>query len=395
VQLLFALGLMIGVAPSTCATALLFTHAAYSAQTMTYNLGPMLLVPIFGMLALLDRGRLSCWARQRPAAPAIQYRLAHFIVFLAFAAWSFAALLNHIRGPFWMEGRTVAAMFSSSYLSEYYGLFRAWELAGPRSYYAVSIVVVCGQTLFQAAMLPLIVVFILGSLGDLQLSVLPLVEVVMWLAVFAPSRWFTWSVRSARSSFAEDSPWRGRALAMYISTFTALFVLFLADAVVPALTQRRLPAWIGQSLIYTGLAAPNVFNRVDLKMGDSWAILDRMHGNQLERVPFNGPDGDRLEYHRGDLIYFVNSIRWRRSMIDLADYAAFHRPGAPGYEYARKIALYDYRRAGGSGEYIVTVYRNRASEHSVDADPRRFTPVRVFEFTLDVGTRTAEGPGSR
>jgi hypothetical protein len=37
------------------------------------------------------------------------------------------------------------------------------------------------------------------------------------------------------------------------------------------------------------------------------------------------------------------------------DLEAYHRPGGKGYDYARRMALYDYRRHGDSGTYRVTL----------------------------------------
>src|SRR5687767_7110062 len=53
VQLLLALGLALGIAPAACAVLLVATHPAYSHWTGTYNLGPMLLTPTLGGLAVL------------------------------------------------------------------------------------------------------------------------------------------------------------------------------------------------------------------------------------------------------------------------------------------------------------------------------------------------------
>jgi hypothetical protein len=70
------------------------------------------------------------------------------------------------------------------------------------------------------------------------------------------------------------------------------------------------------------------------------------------------------------------------------DLEAYHRPGGKGYDYARRMALYDYRRHGGSGTYRVTLYRNNASDYALGAAPLRYEPERVLEFELQVGTET-------
>jgi hypothetical protein len=123
-------------------------------------------------------------------------------------------------------------------------------------------------------------------------------------------------------------------------------------------------------------------------MGDRWVVLERADRPAGGPVPFNGPDGERLAYHRGDLPYFAISLPWRRSMIGVADLTAYHQPGGQGYAYARRIALYDFRRHGGvgSGLYRCTLFRNRASVVALGSAPDRYRPEVVYEFTVQVGS---------
>ena len=404
-QLVLALGLTLGVAPVYCAGLLLATHPAYSIWTGTYNLGPMLLTPMLGAFAALETGRFALFARIRPAPTAGQYRAAYLILFIAYAGLSFQALLYHVGDAYWVSGQTVAVLFTSSYLSEFYGLFRAWESSTPDLYALFSIVVGVLQSVFQLAMLPLVMTrwgarfvhlwgwaFILGSLVDLQLSILPVVEVIMWMLIFSPARWFAGLGRSASGRSAQTSS-RGRtaAISLFCGGYGLLLLLFFTNAISDFTLKRELPGWIRNPvLFYSGLAAPNVFNREDLTMGDRWPVLERLDGEHSGLVPLNGPEGERLAYHRSDLLYFGNSLRWRRGMIWQSDLAAYNQPCAEGYEYARRIALYDYRRHGsaGPGLYHVSLFRNRASEFALGADPTRYRPELVFEFTLRVGLKT-------
>lgn len=173
------------------------------------------------------------------------------------------------------------------------------------------------------------------------------------------------------------------------------FSLHLRSAAVVVLRQRsrflrdrhrELPGFVSTVLFYSGLVAPDVFNRVDLSMGDRWAVIERRNGEKWELVPFDGRAGERLSYQRGYLL--SNSMRWRRGMINVTDLEAYHRLGGEGYDYARRMALYDHRRHGGSGLYRVTLYRNRASDYACGSEPVRYDPVRVLEFTLQVGIET-------
>jgi hypothetical protein len=173
------------------------------------------------------------------------------------------------------------------------------------------------------------------------------------------------------------------------------FFLWLWSTAAILLRQRRLlirhrsaPIALFENtvLFYSGLVEPDVFNHTDLSMGDRWAVIERRDGERWDLVPFNGPAGERLDYHRSDLLCFSNSIQWRRAMIYVMDLEAYHRPGGGGYDYARRMALYDHRRHGGSGIYRVTLYRNHASEYARGSESVRYEPAQVLEFMLQVGT---------
>ena len=77
-------------------------------------------------------------------------------------------------------------------------------------------------------------------------------------------------------------------------------------------------------------------------------------------------------------------------MIGVDDLPSYHRPGGDGYEYARRLALYDYRRHGGSGIglYQFKLFRNQSSLVALGIEPNRYRPEFLFEFTIQVGTQT-------
>lgn len=404
-QLLLALGLTLGVAPAGCALLLLATHPAYSNWTGTYNLGPMLLTPALGALAVLETGRLALFRRKQAAADPAHYRAVYLVLFVAYAGWNFQALLYHLRDPFWIGGRTTGVIFTNSYLSEFYAAFRAWEAATPGLYVLFSKVVGVLQSAFQLVMLPLMFTrwgarfvhlwgwaFILGSLADLQLSILPVVEVIMWTLIFVPGRRFA-SV--ARTSTGEPAPAASRlrtpAVSLFCGGYGLLLLFFFANAVTEFTLGRPMGAWNKYPvLFYSGLVAPNVFNREDLSMGDRWPVIERLDGPHRGLVPLNGAEGERLSYHRSDLLYFGNSLRWRRGMTDAGDLAAYHQPGGDGHRYARQLVRYDYRRHGatGAGQYCIRLFRNHASDPAGHPGPRRYEPELVLEFALQAGSET-------
>jgi hypothetical protein len=407
-QCVLACGLVVGVVPRICAAVLMLTHAAFSVWTGTYNLGPMLLVPILGALTVLDSGRLTLHARTRPAPAAAEFRAAYLVLFLAYAGWSFQAVLYHVRDPYWIQGRTTEVMFINSYLSEFYGAFRAWERASPGTLRALSIFVGSAQTLFQLAMVPLVFtrrgsvfvrvwgwIFVLGSVFHLQLTLLPFVEVVMWGMVFLPARWFQWW-RSASIVPAPRAQRHGnlRWPAMtYTAAYGVLLLMFFTNAIGSTIG-RSLPSWVGNPvLFYAGLVAPNVFNTADLTMGDRWTVLTRVEPGDAALVPFDGFEGERLAYLRSDLLYFANSLRWRREMIVAGDLAAYHQPGARGYAFAYRVALFDHRRRGkvSPETYRVRVFRNYAAERASLASAARYAPIQAVDFTLTIGPDSRAG----
>jgi hypothetical protein len=408
-QLLLATGLTLGIAPAACAVLLLATHPAYSYWTGTYNLGPMLLTPTLGALAVLETGRFALLARKGVTPPAALYRAVYLILFVAYAGWNFQALLYHLGDPDWVGGRTTGLLFTNSYLSEFYGLFRTWEAATPRLYALFSQAVGVLQTCFQLAMLPLMFnrwgarfvrlwgwAFILGSLADLQISILPVVEVIMWTLVFVPAGWFA-SASSASGNPAavtlpvSSSRLRPIAAGLFCVAYGLMLLFFYSNAIAEFTLRRPMGATNKYPvLFYSGLVAPNVFNRADLSMGDRWPLIERLDGPHRGLMPLNGPEGERLSYHLSDLLYFGNSLLWRRGMIDVGDLAAYHRPGGSGYHFAWRMVLYDYRRhdAMSAGNYRIRVFRNHASDFSRGAGPDRYHPEMVFEFHLQVGSPT-------
>jgi hypothetical protein len=402
-QLGLSIGLCLGVRPAFCALVLMATHAAYSVWTGTYNLGPMLLVPMLGAFAALETGHKSLSAR--PIAPPARevYRAVYLILFLCYAGLSFQALLYHVNDSYWIIGYTPAVLLTSSYLSEFYTIFRLLDGAAPDFFRWSSLAIVLVQTVFQLAMVPLLAsrtgtrfvmvwgwIFILVSLANLQLSILPVVEVVLWAMIFVPGRAFAWIHRIPPKAAATFP--RGRIQRAWQFVFTTGFGLMLisyfGNAISGYTTGHRLPARYDNTILfYSGLVAPNVFNREDLTMGDHWVVIERMDEPFAGVVPLNGTDGERLAYHRSDLLYFGNSLPWRRAMIDQPDLLAYHEPGAGGHSYAFLVARYDYRRTGsaGPGLYRCTLYRTQAANHELGTDPKRYQPEIVLTFTLEIG----------
>jgi len=94
---------------------------------------------------------------------------------------------------------------------------------------------------------------------------------------------------------------------LFFASYLAFFLLFAVAIVFP---QTRTVFFVDKLLRYVGLIAPNVFNKADLKMSEKWfVIVDK----QSKLIPYTGYEGERLSMHRSDVIYYANSLLWRRS----------------------------------------------------------------------------------
>jgi hypothetical protein len=355
---------------------------------------------------------------------AVQTTRILFFAFAAYAVVSFGALFYHLSDQYWREGRTVGVMLTNAYLSRHYEWFRAWEAAAPSTHRAFSIACVAGQTFFQLAMLPLMwnqwgrrfvvawgAMFFVISLTCLQLSYLPYLELVLWALIFVRLPLLN-EPREARSQksplLGERARVRGslaaitaantqqsqhpRLVQAYTGAIAVAFALFLLTWLAPGGRAWSGHAWDKpqQYLAWVGLDAPQVFNDADLRMGERWPVIHRIDENgQRTLVPFNGNDGERLAYHKSDMLYFGNSLRWRRRMIG-NDPAAYNAPGATGYEQIREVCYYDAARNGGGSatEYDVRIFENQAAHYDAESN-ERYTPREIMAFSIDLGARVA------
>jgi predicted DCC family thiol-disulfide oxidoreductase YuxK len=230
----------------------------------------------------------------------------------------------------------------------------------------------------------------------------PLMVLGRWLRV-GPAI-YAWVVRRRRRIFGVCEPYTPQpaaspppnlphgapALAAALMAFwlgaTLLFVIEvpqirsgLAKVGVP---YHRLPSEEAAEVFpRMGLIQPNVFNNGDLRTGDRWAVISRQTEDGWERVPFNGSDGERLGYHRSDVIYYGSSILWRHA-VQAADVAALHQEGQFGNEALGAIMRYDKHREGIDVpvRYRVEIFGNRSSEWTLSAH-ERFRNTRMHSYS--------------
>jgi len=405
--LLVVLAMMLAVGLWTRVVALLLMagNAAYSVWTQTYNLGPMLMVPMFGGLAVLNAGAvcsIDAWRGRGGSLPRWRdWQKVGLTLFAFNAVLHLSAVIFHLKDANWLAGNTTALLFTNSYLSRYYELFRWCEACWPAGWQAVSWLGNFLQTVFQLGMLPLVFfrwgrvfviwyggLFILISLMVILISILPVVELLLWAWLFLPSGWLSKFVageitRSNNNINTHSS----KTVGMFVLAYVGLISVFTFDVVRTQIFGRPLPQWVRDyPLTYSGLIAPNVFNRDDLTMGDHWPVIHRVEGDGLVKIPLNGINGERLSWHLSDLLYYANSLVWRRCAIGVKDWYKFmETPNGVGGRLINKLLKYDRRRLGAVGPvlYEVKIYANRAAAPEI-GDMRRYQPTQVYESVVEV-----------
>jgi len=402
----------VGVCTPLAGLVLIAAYPYFDARLLTGTLGTNIASLCMITLLLLNTGSRysvdaqvlqrrgvigSLWRRMYRvigSPNAAQTARIYFLAFTAYAVISFSALVYHVNDEYWREGRTVGIMLTSAYLTPFYEVFRSLESAIPTLYRLSSAACVIGQSIFQVAMLPLIflvwgrrfvaawgLMFFTISLVCLQLSYLPYLELVLWALIF---------VRTRSQSAVEPTQEQAQhptIAAAYTGVIAVAFVLFLITWFAPGGRAWSGNAWDKpqRALAWVGLDAPQVFNEADLKMGERWPVIHRVvaTGERI-LVPLNGKDGERLAYHRSDLLYFGNSLRWHRRMI-ASDPSVYNRPGETGHEQIREVCYYDYAREHLTEPvlYEVSVYQNRSASPHVPTD-ERYIAQPILSFNVEI-----------
>ena len=142
-----------------------------------------------------------------------------------------------------------------------------------------------------------------------------------------------------------------------------------------------------------GGEAPNVFNSVDLEMGDIWMEIYRVEKEKLVQVPISGKNGRRLSYsgfdilnftnYNSDLIYYGMTVPFRRK-IKRNSVADSMMEGNFGWENLELRLRYDngINRFEGEHRYLVRIYHANASDVSYQSTNQDiFIPQLIFEKT--------------
>jgi hypothetical protein len=302
----------------------------------------------------------------------------YLLFFAAFAIMNFGAAMYHIDDPLWKSGSALRVLFTSSYLSRPWELCRKIETYWPAQLQAFSVAATVGQLVFQLFMLPLIwsrwgrrfviawgAAFFAMSILVLQLSYLPLLEVMLWVALLHRPR-LSDPAQVEPPPLLRRGPLAARATVAFGTTALLAFAL-TGLPYVDDLWGTRAEA-VRHGLRTVGLEVPEVLNRDDLRMGDTWAIIYRREGDRVVRLPYHGRHGERLAWVGwNDLFYFANSLKWRR---EFRGPASLER-SSDSYHRLVDIALYDHRHRGAAtSRYIISYFASDASNLDVDVRKR-------------------------
>ena len=158
-----------------------------------------------------------------------------------------------------------------------------------------------------------------------QLSYLPLLEFILWISVTHSRSQVFENIESVNTS-----DWMKLVKKAYLSSMI-LFCVFCVSVLfflmkgqkaefgkIKSRSSADFPVPLKALDFYLklwGLYPPNVFNTPDVESGKQWATLVRVLDDGSEQlVPFVGHSGERLAYHRSDLVYYRNSLPLRRCL---------------------------------------------------------------------------------
>jgi predicted DCC family thiol-disulfide oxidoreductase YuxK len=150
-----------------------------------------------------------------------------------------------------------------------------------------------------------------------------------------------------------------------------------------------------------GIEAPQVFNNVDLSMGDNFMTIKKFKNNKWELIPYTGINGERLNYlnfdvllftnYNSDLLYFGNSLMYRRMLISqINNVEEFHKNGY-GKDEIDFWLKYDYIKTKeiGNVKYRIEVFTSKSSKVKLfEYDSKRHNLKKIFERIIVFNKQT-------
>lgn len=268
------------------------------------------------------------------------------------------AVFYHLQDPYWVDGHTVRVMMVNSYLSSYSAFFRNLELDHPQFMSFFSKIAIYSQSFFQVFFIPLLLFrwgrvatffwgmgFFLFSFFCLQLSYLPHLEIIFWLACYLA--FIIDEPLSLRPKW-EESP---------------LFAYFIFLLVVNSTLFYQSRSMKNYRNLFA-LSAPNVFNFNDLKMANKFPVYYCVDQGKV-LVQNISPEGKRLSLHRSDSIYFGNNAGWLRGQI-YTDLDQFISDRGKGLILTKKLLAFVSKETG-CKNFLVEIFENDQSSLSFDS----------------------------
>jgi len=357
-----ALLLTVGACTPLTLLGIIITYPLFDRALSISTLGTNVMIFfLVGLLMLNARSRFSfdSWAEKlketNPLRRTIErlycvlgmpdsnrIRRIYFLCFLCYAAISFGAMLHHINDPHWISGHTIAVLLTNSYLCPHYEFFQSVQASWPTAFFLFSASGIIAQTFYQIAMVPCLfsrwgtafvvlqgLAFFLISAICISLSYLPFVELVLWGVIFwssslhsffvtrilrnpLPAKQLELSQTPKHAFYIHETYLRLSAICLLL--FVANFPILENYTSSLKLTKHR----VKNGLKRLGLEIPNVFNKTDLAMGNRWTAIFRNADGERTLIPFHNTDGARLWYLKSDILYYGNSLAWRRRCIGMS-----------------------------------------------------------------------------
>lgn len=374
----------LGVLTPVSTLAFLYTTRLYEAEISSDSLATELLSLLLSLLVVASAGarrsvdaalmRRAGWIGAPVRAlyrflgiPSTRgVRTILLLYFAALALMNLGGVVNHWYEDDWRNGRALQMIFSSSYMSRVWPLWRPFELHWPAVAAWTSWGLTMTQLVMQTTMLAMVwwrptarllilwgAVFFVSSIIAMQLHFLGAFELLLWIAIFHRPRP---SAAADDQSFTRRT-WSERSILAAGATLLTIFVAHeaSANAGVEGIEEYPFPK-LRQYIDFVGIHSPRVFNRNDLLLGDAWCVVYR---NNRERLPYNGENGERLAWlQSNDLLLYRSSVRWRNEFNP----ETFFNPDRDGVRRLQQLVAFDHRRRHiPASSYIVDYYTSMAS----------------------------------
>src|SRR5690606_3803638 len=96
--------------------------------------------------------------------------------------------------------------------------------------------------------------------------------------------------------------------------------------------------------------------------GEKWFVIYRAgpNGEKGEIVPVFSEEGKRLSYHFSDMIYYGNTLAWRRASIPITDWT--NEVPEKIFQSVERLCRFDFNLQGlrGKQKYLVFFYQDQS-----------------------------------